>query len=236
MDSLLAVKGPEPEFTLCYAESQPIDLYNHRAAQEHLVIIIHGGFWRVRYDRCHLRPLAAWWAGQGLGVALPEFRRVGQNGGGWPGTAQDIERGIAYLRETLQPSRATLVGHSSGGHLAILAACNGSKVDHTISLAGVLDLGEAQRTALSCGAVDEFLQSAPLEVADPLTLGSPKCRVTLFHGACDDEVPANHSIRYANQYPDIELQLLAGVGHYAFLDPAHHASNAVLQSMQLQNT
>lgn len=236
MDSILEVQGPEPEFTLCYAESQPIDLYNYRAAREHLVIIIHGGFWRARYDRCHLRPLAAWWAGQGLGVALPEFRRVGQNGGGWPGTLQDVEQGIAYLLEALQPSRATLVGHSSGGHLAILAARIRSKVDHTISLAGVLDLAEAQRTGLSRGAVGEFLQSAPLEAADPLALGLPECRVTLFHGACDDEVPVAHSIRYADKYPEIELQLLAGVDHYAFLDPSNHASNAVLQSIQLQNT
>jgi pimeloyl-ACP methyl ester carboxylesterase len=40
------------------------------------VTLLHGGFWRERFDRRHLSPLAAHLAGRGFAVALAEYRRV----------------------------------------------------------------------------------------------------------------------------------------------------------------
>jgi len=50
-----------------------------------LVIFLHGGFWRVAYDRTHTGPLATALAAAGFAVCVPEFRRTGERGGGWPG-------------------------------------------------------------------------------------------------------------------------------------------------------
>ncbi len=55
-----------------------------------LVIFVHGGFWQAAYDRAHAGPLAADLAARGYPVACPEYRRVGQPGGGWPGTLDDV--------------------------------------------------------------------------------------------------------------------------------------------------
>jgi len=62
-----------------------------------LVLLLHGGFWRAAYDRAHLGPLAAALAAEGYVVCSPEFRRVGQPGGGWPGTFDDIAAAVDTL-------------------------------------------------------------------------------------------------------------------------------------------
>ena len=47
-----------------------------------LVVFLHGGFWRVAFDRTHTGPLATALAAVGFAVCVPEFRRTGQRGGG----------------------------------------------------------------------------------------------------------------------------------------------------------
>ena len=60
------------------------------------VVIIHGGFWRARYDLSLGRPLAADLVARGYAVWNLEYRRVG-NGGGWPTTFDDVAAGIDAL-------------------------------------------------------------------------------------------------------------------------------------------
>lgn len=55
-----------------------------------LIVFLHGGFWRAAYDRSHAGPLAEALAAAGFAVCVPEYRRVGQDGGGWPGTFDDV--------------------------------------------------------------------------------------------------------------------------------------------------
>lgn len=54
------------------------------------VALIHGGFWRERYDRHHLAPLARALADDGFHVANLEYARAGMPGGGWPGTGASV--------------------------------------------------------------------------------------------------------------------------------------------------
>jgi acetyl esterase/lipase len=49
-----------------------------------------------------------------------EYRRLGQPGGGWPGTYLDVGRAIDHLRELATPykldlNRVVVLGHSAGG-------------------------------------------------------------------------------------------------------------------------
>jgi len=70
-------------------------------------------------------------AAAGYAVCVPEFRRTGQPGGGWPGTFDDVAAGVdrspTLVREAAGPDvvaagPALLAGHSAGGHLALWAA------------------------------------------------------------------------------------------------------------------
>lgn len=86
------------------------------------VVIIHGGFWRARFDLSLGRPLAADLAARGYAVWNLEYRRAGA-GGGWPATFEDVAAGIDMLADLpVDTSRLVAVGHSAGGHLAVWAA------------------------------------------------------------------------------------------------------------------
>ncbi len=86
------------------------------------VVVIHGGFWRARYDLSLGRPLAADLAARGYTAWNLEYRRVG-NGGGWPATFADVAAGIDLLADLdVDTCAVVAIGHSAGGHLAAWAA------------------------------------------------------------------------------------------------------------------
>src|SRR6266508_2585042 len=115
------------------------------------IVFIHGGFWRAAYDRTHATPLAADLAGRGHPVAMIEYRRVGHDGGGWPGTLDDVAAAIAAVPELDRP---IVMGHSAGGHLALWYAGHAPHtVRGVVALAPVADLGMAYRLGLGNGAV-----------------------------------------------------------------------------------
>jgi len=95
------------------------------------VVFLHGGFWRSTHDRAHTGPMGTALAAAGYAVCVPEFRRTGQPGGGWPGTFDDVATAVdrvpALVREAagtgvIADGPVLLAGHSAGGHLALWAA------------------------------------------------------------------------------------------------------------------
>src|SRR5438045_2159464 len=55
-----------------------------------VIVYIHGGFWRAEYDLAHAgHACAALTAATGAASWNVEYRRVGDAGGGWPGTLLD---------------------------------------------------------------------------------------------------------------------------------------------------
>ena len=86
------------------------------------IVVIHGGFWRARYDLSLARPLAADLAQRGYAVWNLEYRRPG-GGGGWPATFEDVAAGIDLLAGLpVDTSTVVAIGHSAGGQLAAWAA------------------------------------------------------------------------------------------------------------------
>src|SRR5215469_3626239 len=78
------------------------------------VVVIHGGFWRARYDLSFGRPLAADLARRGYTAWNLEYRRA-LAGGGWPGTFEDVADGIDLLASLpVDTERVVAVGHSAG--------------------------------------------------------------------------------------------------------------------------
>ncbi|EWM11357.1 antibiotic biosynthesis monooxygenase [Kutzneria sp. 744] len=62
-----------------------------------VITLIHGGFWTAMFDRRQLTPLADDLRQAGFAVWNIEYRRLGEEGGGWPGTFEDVEAAIDRL-------------------------------------------------------------------------------------------------------------------------------------------
>src|SRR5437667_4959776 len=104
------------------------DLYLPNQPGPHsIVILIHGGYWRARYGLELMNSLAEDLTKRGYAAWNIEYRRVGNPGGGWPGTFLDVALATDYLRELAPSYRLDLkkvvpIGHSAGGHLAFWLA------------------------------------------------------------------------------------------------------------------
>ena len=117
-----------------------------------IAILVHGGCWSAKLGQVPeaatslelLRPLAAALVENGIATWNVEYRRLGNDGGGWPGTYEDVAHATDFIRELapthhLDLQRVVLVGHSSGGHLALwLAARHKLPADSALSAASPL--------------------------------------------------------------------------------------------------
>ena len=73
-------------------------------------------------DIAHSRVLTHAFTRAGIATWSLEYRRIGDPGGGWPGTFSDIADGIDHLKQLAERHRLDLkriitLGHSAGGHL-----------------------------------------------------------------------------------------------------------------------
>ena len=92
-----------------------------------VIMVIHGGCWLADYNRDYMRPLAAALTEQGFATWLISYRRLGDEGGGWPQTFLDVADGFDHLRVLAEQypidlERSASLGHSAGGHLALWLA------------------------------------------------------------------------------------------------------------------
>lgn len=93
-----------------------------------VVVLIHGGCLKAEYATLRdLAPMAEALKAKGIATWNIEYRRLGQPGGGWPGTYQDVGAAVDKLRElspqhNLDLGRIAVLGHSAGGHLAMWTA------------------------------------------------------------------------------------------------------------------
>lgn len=210
-----------------------------------VVMNIHGGFWRAKYDLMHASHLCAALTKVGIATWNLEYRRVGNPGGAWPGTFEDITNGYRFLKQLaakhpLDLKRFVVMGHSAGGHLAIALAGHQPDIHGAVSLAGVLDLHRAWELHLSNDAVVEFLGGTPVQMpdhareADPMQL-KVKAAQHLIHGSDDDVVPVEISRNYADRKKrkgeKVTLTELPKTGHFELIDPESAAWPHVEQTV-----
>lgn len=209
-----------------------------------VAVLIHGGCWLSGFDRGYMTHMAAALEKMGIAAWTIEYRRVGDEGGGWPGTFQDVAKAMDYLpllakTKPLDLKRVILVGHSSGGQLALWLAArhklpsnSALYVPHPFSVSGVLGLApitdlETYRMGMpgSCNAVvDDLLDGSPKEV--PLRYAQTSTRALvplgvpqrLIHGERDSVVPIDSSATYAAAAKaagdSVVLTEIAGAGHF----------------------
>jgi len=210
-----------------------------------VVMNIHGGFWRAQYGLGHAGHLCAALTDKGYATWNVEYRRVGNPGGAWPGTFEDIASSYRFIPQIakqykLDASRILVMGHSAGGQLALCLAAHEGSVKSAVALAGVVDLQQAYQQHLSNDAVVEFLGGKPNEVpehyheADPMQL-SIKVTQWLIQGAADDVVPPNFSRNYVQakqrSHEDAHYLEIGPAGHYDLIDPRSRAWASVLSTV-----
>jgi acetyl esterase/lipase len=259
---ILDLPPPLADHTLAYG-SLPLqegDLRLPPGPGPHPVVVtIHGGFWRNRYDRAYMGHAAAALTARGFATWNIEYRRLGDAGGGWPGTFEDVAAAFDFLSALaptygLDPARAITLGHSAGGHLALWLAARrriapGSPLVRpdaplpmgAVSLAGVVDLRAAWELALSDRVVEEFLGGTPHSVPDRYQNASPFALLPLdvpqilVHGTLDESVVYAISARYVEAVRArggaARLITLEGVEHFAPVDPRSAAWPLVVEAV-----
>jgi acetyl esterase/lipase len=213
-----------------------------------LVVFVHGGFWQAIYNLTHAGHMCVALADTGIATWSLEYRRIGDPGGGWPGTQQDVDIGVAHAAALadewpLDLERVVLAGHSAGGQLALCAARTTSlPLRGVVSIAGVVDLHEAWERRLGNGIVGRYLGGSSDEAPDRYAAASPRSLLpigtpqVLVHGTDDPSVPFELSVDYAEAARDAgdraRLVALEGAGHFEPVDPESSYWPEVLASIE----
>jgi len=260
---VVALEAPPPAHVVPYGE-EPLQFGHLRLPEgpgpHPVVAFIHGGCWLSDYTIGHVGSLEQGLADAGYAVWSLEYRRVGDEGGGWPGTFQDIGRGLDHLRVLaptygLDLNRVVASGHSAGGHFALWAAARDKiKSDHELHTAtplpvqGVLGLApapdlEALHAAGVCGNVIDGLMGGSPEAfpdryaaASPMQLAPLSVPQSLVIGSRDRAWgPIGRSYyERASEAGDEEVLLVEAEesGHFEMIVPTTSSWSVVLESLQ----
>ena len=155
-----------------------------------VIVFIHGGCWLAQYDISSIRKLMAAFADEGIATWTLEYRRVGDPGGGWPGTFDDIATGADHLltlaeQFNIDLDRVIVAGHSAGGHLAIWL---GNRPDEwppglepaaVLALAPAADLAYLHEQQVCGNVVDKLMGGSPAAYPRRYLQGSGTSRLPL---------------------------------------------------------
>lgn len=170
-----------------------------------VVVLVHGGFWRTGFDLSLMDALAADVVARGWVAWNIEYRRVGEEGGGWPGTFADVAAAVDHLAGVadgegpdadgsvdavpLDLDRVAVAGHSAGGHLAAWTSVRAGLPEGApgagpvvspvavVSQAGVVDLRRAADDDLGGGATGGLMGASSDDEPERYGIGSPIERV-----------------------------------------------------------
>lgn len=217
-----------------------------------LLIFIHGGCWLNAFDIKHTQAFSEAVAAAGIAVWSVEYRRVGDEGGGWPGSYHDVSAAIAHAQTALHHysidlNHVVLAGHSAGGHLALLAAGASTQdpqstpqvrailkpVKGVIGLAAITDLPSYQSDETGCQrAARQFMGGIYPDLAEEYQNASPSQhpahpRTLLLHGRADSIVPLSQATDSG-----MPVSVLDDAGHFDWIHPKTEAFQHFITALQ----
>jgi acetyl esterase/lipase len=197
-----------------------------------LAVVIHGGYWQATYNLIHIGHMCIALAEAGIATWNLEYRRLGDVGGGWPGTGEDVARALEFVDELpLELRSVMLVGHSAGGQLALWATKRAQLP--VVALAPVSDVRDSVERTAPDGAPARFCSGSRFEELSPLELLPLGVRQVLVHGTADESVPYAMSARYVEAAGgEAELVTLEGTGHFELIDPRAREWPQVLRTIE----
>lgn len=223
-----------------------------------LVMSVHGGFWRSKYDLKENAPLVTDLTERGYITWNIEYRRTGEQGGGGLGTMNDALDAFNYLEKIkkkfkLEISKVILIGHSAGAqictwlahhleHSTSYASNDGIlSIEKIISLAGVMDLEKMYEIHMEKNIISpvlSFVGGNPDKVPElyqalsPISLFPLSIKHILLHGEIDQYVPVelskNYYHRALSKNLNVQLITLPDVNHFNLVDPNDEAWKSVL--------
>jgi acetyl esterase/lipase len=273
-DELLSIRVADADHRLAYGSDslQFGELRLPKTKGPHPVaMLVHGGCWADHLPRLDprattyelLRPLAAALTDAGIATWNVEYRRVGNPGGGWPGTFQDLAAATDFLKKiaathNLDLARVVVVGHSSGGQLALWIAARAKlppsspiyakeplKVKAAVDIDGPPDLASTQPMERKfCGIpVTDFLGGTPADRPEAYRDGSAQSFLPLgvsqqiiagglLHGA--SELTTEYESRAKQKGDSVVIVPLEGSNHFDMLKPDSPHGKAVIQAILAQ--
>ena len=253
--------GP-PTARIAYGSS-PLQFANLRMPRtpgpHPVVVFVHGGCWLSAFDIAHAGKLEQALADSGFAVWSIEYRRVGDDGGGWPNTFLDVARGTDHLRQVaaqyqLDLGRVIVSGHSAGGAFALWLAARPRispsselyvkdplPVRAVFALAPAPDLEQLHQTGVCQNVIDKLMGGSPAARADRYAaasamrfapVGVPQ---TLVVGAKDASWGPSGRAFFARtrELGDSSATLveLPESGHFEMINPASSSWPTVYRSL-----
>jgi acetyl esterase/lipase len=232
-----------------------------------VAIVVHGGCWVAQLGKmdpravsmANMHPLAAALAEEGVATWNIEYRRLGNDGGGWPGTFRDVAAAADYLRglasaHRLDLTRVVAIGHSAGGHLAMwlasrprlsssseLYAADPLRLRGVVSIDGPSDLqnmhplqqdicGGPVITNLMAGTPDERPERyRDTSPIDLLPLGVAQ---EIFAGRMFAAHAESYERRARSAGDQVRATVDASAGHFVFIDPESDRWPLVIQAVR----
>ncbi len=227
-----------------------------------VLILLHGGCWLSDFDRSYFQHMAEAITRQtGAATWNVEYRRLGEPGGGWPGTLLDAALATDHLRvlaamHHLDLSRVVGLGHSAGGQLALWLATRRKiprqselyradplRLSGVIGLAPITDLAAYSRGHAACNtAVRDLLGGAASQQPLRYRSASPRAQLPLgvplwlVQGAADPIVPTSSVTAYAEAAravgDRVTFDITPGAGHFEPALPGSASWPALLAAVR----
>ncbi|QMW23678.1 alpha/beta hydrolase family protein [Sandaracinobacteroides saxicola] len=266
-EAVMALPAGKPAERIAYGEapSQFAELWLPDAAKHGegpwpVVAVLHGGCWQKQFaDLSVMNPAATDLVARGYAVWNIEYRRIGEEGAGYPGTYADVNAALAKLAaeapaRKLDLSRVALLGHSAGGHLALWAAAREKlpkehplrpadmlPVKAVFSLGGLGDLKDY--AAEVCGAdvaaamtgeksdarADVFADTSPFEM---LPFAAPVVMAQgIYDGVSYPELGRSFVFRAQTRGMKAQILLLPNAGHFEIMAPGTRAWETIVTEL-----
>ena len=231
----LKVTAPFTQVSYGDAAEQTLTRFRQSNGGQGTILVFHGGCWSNAYGVDHALPMAQALAQLGYDVWAAEYRRVGDAGGGWPGTLTDVKRAIDYVSHNTGVA-PLVIGHSAGGHLALKASEDPNlNIRAIVALAPIIDLVTYGKEKGSCQSMVAKLMGDDAYTPDTryqeasVTRSKLRVPVKIIIGSEDPIVRFEQVAPFAPSH----VAVASGAGHFDLIHPQTSAFSRITSAIEV---